>query len=237
MCLSACASALQPRRREMQVVHSENDSQLTGVRTVPLSIPPGFAHVAIEVRHSQDPVPWYTTFGVDHSDVGGDPVPLGRHCMAAFWNSFQPALSDRARVSGAQVTLGTDGGEPVRALVTHEIAFTGGSNQEKLPQNCAVLLRKQTALGGRRNRGRMFLPGMLGEGDVDHVGVLSQAAHLAFTEYAQTFADWLAGGGQASMESPMVILHSTGNTTVPAPTPVTGVSIDNVISTQRKRLR
>ena len=96
------------------------------------------------------------------------------------------------------------------------------------------LLRKQTALGGRANRGRCYLPaGYLGELSVDQAGVIDGALVSATTGRWQTFITDLAGD-----DLPMVLLHS-GPVGGPFADP-TGVDTgfcENLVATQRRRQR
>jgi hypothetical protein len=112
--------------------------------------------------------------------------------------------------------------------------MVGTHNVPKLPQNCALLVKKQTALGGRQNRGRFFLPGMLTEEGVNNVGVIAAGDRQSYQNKASSMLTSLAVG---PLIAPMVILHNDTPTPVPDPTPVTSLYVDNVISTQRRRLR
>lgn len=217
----------------------ENDSQLIGVRTVSLIIPPGFAAIALEFRHTADPDPWYVTFGVDSTEFGGDTGELAKACADCYFFNFNTLMSDETTLSGVQVVVGQDGVEPVRAFHP-QVGMTGNSSGEKLPQNCAALIRKNTALGGRRNQGRMFLPGILDENEVNQVGVIASFSVSAFQVAAAAMLADLTSGEQAGatpVPSPMYLLHSEGGSTLPPPTIVTSLTADNVISTQRRRLR
>ena len=94
------------------------------------------------------------------------------------------------------------------------------------PPNCTYLVHK---IGGlRRFKGRMFLPG-LREGDVNEGGVLSSTvvttANAALTEFL-TQVNTAAG---AMTQKP-----SVAN---PSPAAVTSLVCDDLISTQRRRLR
>jgi hypothetical protein len=191
----------------------------------------------VQLRHENDPEPWYITFGVDSSDAAGDPVAIGKAAMESFHAGFQSTLSPDVDITGCQVTVGQDGVEPVRSFVTPATALGGSAGDLRLPQNCALLVRKNTDIGGRRNRGRMFVPGILAEGAVSATGVITPAATITYLGYAENFFATLLAGLPNSPALPMVVLHSSGISTVPSPTVVSSVTVDNVISTQRRRLR
>ncbi len=103
-----------------------------------------------------------------------------------------------------------------------------------LPQNCAFLLHKRSGLGGRKNRGRMYLPGV-NEALVDDKGLMSTTAiNGVNAAAAATLADIIAIEGVERM----VILHTQPLGPVgTVPTPVTTLLLDPVLGTQRRRLR
>ena len=200
-----------------------------------LVIPPGFADVAIELRAVGDPTPWYCTYGVDISDAGGDIEAIGERQISAF-SLLMPDLHPDVTLTGVKLTIGQDGPDPVRQFVPALTTINGATPGAKLPQNCALLVRKNTAAGGRRSRGRMFVPLILGEAGVSNVGVISPDA---LNDYATSVNDFFGGltAPITAPGTPMVVLHSTGISAVPDPSVVTTLSCDNVISTQRRRLR
>jgi hypothetical protein len=111
----------------------------------------------------------------------------------------------------------------------------GAGSADYLPQNCALLVKKQTNRGGRRGRGRFYVPMILPEASVDPVGNISGPQ----IEQKQTAADgFLEQLSTGPLNTPMVLLHNTeGVSTAGAPDPVTKLTVDGVISTQRRRLR
>ena len=94
------------------------------------------------------------------------------------------------------------------------------------PQVC-FLLRKITALGGRRNRGRLYLPGVR-EAAYDDEGKLTSTANSELVSAADGL---IADLGTADMT--MEILHSDGGT----PTDVTSLAVGQFLATQRRRLK
>lgn len=104
----------------------------------------------------------------------------------------------------------------------------GGAGNNPAPPNVATLIRKVTALGGRRGRGRMFWP-CIEESNIDHAGripTLDRAAKQAVVD--SFFEDVETFGRQ------LVLLHDTA--AVP-PTPITSLVVDERVATQRDRLR
>lgn len=197
-------------------------------------IPPGFAEIAVELRATGDPDPWYVTWGVDCSASGGDIEQIGNTSITAFLSILEQ-ISEDVTLTGAFVTLGQDGADNIRQFVPNGSLNHGGDTNGKLPQNCAVLIRKNSGQGGRRSRGRIFIPLLAGETVVSNVGQISPAALASYQTQATEFFDSLA---LEPGPTPMVILHSSGGISLAGPpTPVTSVSVDSTIATQRRRLR
>jgi hypothetical protein len=204
---------------------------------MPLVIPPGFAAASIQFRHENDPEPWYVTMGLDISDAGGATDAIALKVMDGWDDNIMPQYSNQVSITGVDLVIGQDGPDPVRTFLATTSLRNGSETGQKLPQNCAMLVRKNTALGGRRNRGRMFVPGILNEASVTATGIIDPSSLAILQGQQALFLAYLASAGGSLPAIPMVLLHSTGLSPVPDPTPVTSLTIDNVISTQRRRLR
>lgn len=119
------------------------------------------------------------------------------------------------------------GPDATGALETRACATAGSSGGAMGGAAIAVLIKKATALGGRRGRGRFFLPA-IPEEFVDIGGTLDSTFVSGIQADTDTFFAALAVGGlEACVE------HSDGAT----PTPVTAHSVSNVVATQRRRQR
>lgn len=106
----------------------------------------------------------------------------------------------------------------------------GAASATVVTPNVAVLVRKVTSLGGATNRGRFYLPAWkLTEANVDNAGII---ATTALNSIQSQLTAWLAALVTAGLD--MVLLHTDPLET---PTPVTGLSIQSVIATQRRRVR
>ena len=226
--------ALNGPKGKLQVERVGNDSQQFGTKIVPLVIPPGFADIALELRAQGDPDPWYVTFGVDISESGGDVEEIAAGMLSA-WEPVMGAISTIVNCTGVKLAIGQDGDPPVRAFITPVGGMNGGQSAQVLPQNCALLVRKNTAIGGRRAKGRFFVPACLTEAEVDNIGAISNGLMASLSNPLGTFFESLE---DATPPTPMVVLHNDeGVSPIIDPTLVTSLSLDNVISTQRRRLR
>lgn len=200
-----------------------------------LVIPPGFGQASVEMRNDGDPQPWYVTFGVDLSDVGGDFQQAALDIATTFGATIGLQLSTTTSVTGCNLLVGQDGSD--RLIARANTNIPGETNAAMLPQNCAALYDKLTNLPGRKGRGRFFMPSVLKEASVSEVGVIDGPALADLQLQATAFLEALADGDNGLVTvTPMVVLHNSGIST-PAPTPVVSLQVQNVISTQRRRLR
>jgi len=98
----------------------------------------------------------------------------------------------------------------------------------------ATLIRKNTNLGGRRNTGRLFWPG-LGENQILEGGAIDSAYKAAAQAACDQFLLNLTGaGGPDTDPVPMVILH-TGSSAQPPE--VLTLAVQSRAATQRRRQR
>lgn len=112
----------------------------------------------------------------------------------------------------------------------HFADVTGTATTDALPPNCTALFTKTTASGGRRNRGRFFLPIYTpGEASVDAAGVIEPTLVTTLNTLYASFKTGLFAAGFTAM-----LFHQTAPFT---PTPVTQWSCQSRIATQRRRLR
>lgn len=193
-------------------------------------IPPGFAHVVVELALDGDSEPMVNTFGIELSETA-TPVETADNIMTAFATRFDSVVANGYSVTACDLYVGQDGGSNlVFSSTAAPIVFAGTGNS--LPQNCAALVRKRTDLAGRRGRGRFYVPGVE-ETSVSAVGVLSNTYLTAWQAAADAFLDDLETDG-----TPMVVLHrSEGIGVEPVPTPIVALVVDERIATQRQRLR
>jgi len=198
-----------------------------------LVIPPGFSLVAMQYSLSGDPEVMVTTCGVDNGTLGGDAPSLAELCADAWANAWGAAgsMGQGWTFIGVEVRAGQDGGPPVVAEAQRNVA--GSDPTGHLPQNNALLVRKQTTLGGRQGRGRMFLPSAhLREDTVNDAGVITTTFQGNATALTNSWADELRAGGLEP-----VLLHDAGSPGALAPTPIVSFVCDRMIATQRERLR
>lgn len=191
-----------------------------------LVIPPGFAQAAFQFSLLGDPETMVTTCGVDVSGAGGDFVGLANDLADLWLTEFGAAgYNFRWTFRGVVLRVGQDGAPPIIAEAPRAVVGTAGISS--LPNNCAILVRKQSSVGGRAGRGRWYLPPCyLDEENVDDRGLISSAG----LPNLQTAMDGVFAGAE------WVILHDDVGPAI-APTPITGFIVQQQIATQRRRMR
>ncbi len=200
-----------------------------------LVIPAGNAHVLHSIGLFGDPEPMAVTYGV--KIVSGNARPLlqiAQDLHLLFHTAVTGRCSDQyALLSTSLIT--PDGETPTdpRNVEVYTERKPFGADAAPLPQNCTYLIQKRSGLGGRRRRGRLYLPPPP-EGAVGPTGLLT-AGELGLMQTAMT--NWLAAMNTSPGIEDMVILHSTGISGTPAPTPVNQLVVSPTIATQRRRLR
>lgn len=133
-------------------------------------------------------------------------------------------LSSAVATTKVRVKLGPDINGP---FAEQAMSLGGGASANAQSPQVSYLVEKQTALGGRRNRGRFFLPGV-SEVDADSSGqVLAATVTAINTDLTALLVDL------AARDVDMMVLHSDGG----PPTQVTSLTLDPFTATQRRRLR
>lgn len=189
--------------------------------------PPGFALVAYKWSLSGDNQDMVSTVGVD-LNANNQSLQAQADALAdKFTAGFGAAeFMTGWTYKGVTLRVGQPGGGTAVAEAPRNVA--GTFNAETPPQNCSLLIKKLTAVAGRRNRGRMYLPPFcITESAVTKNGqILAQNV----TDIQTNLNQWLGS------DFAWVLLH--GDLPAPlAPTPISAFVLDNVIATQRRRLR
>lgn len=191
-------------------------------------IPPGWAEVWVQITISSDPEPMYTAFGVDLAAGVSATQAVADELLLTSWNTLDNIVSADFQGGLGHVVFGNDGGD---------IRIDGSGSQSNglapassLPNNCAYLVRKLTASGGRRNRGRMFIPGVP-EGNVIANGEITSAWRTTVQTALSNF--YASIFGLANVDD-LVLFHDSAPFT---PTVITDLVLQNKIATQRRRMR
>jgi len=170
-------------------------------------------------------------------------VPLGAECTLGFDNDLTQTaqacadgfatiwvsnimshLSSNITFAGTLVKLGPNATGPSAVSPASQ---PGSDGSAMTPPANAFLGRKVTQLGGRKGRGRMFVPG-LEDSDVDTGGFVGSGKLSALTT---AFNDFLSDA--TSLDLFPVLLHGDSTT----PTLIDELTVDSRCGTQRRRQR
>ena len=189
----------------------------------------GFAECSIMYQHQTLPRPAYSVFGVNPASADPDAIAAAVFGAWTTTGGFQTLIDNQVTIGPVTVRFGTDGSGDIVAVGTLTVA--GAASGSTCAPNTAVLFRKRTARGGRRGRGRLYLPWAVRTADLAENGVISAPTVTAMNTCAATVRNALS-----TQSCPMVVLHSPGNTLPGAPDLVTALNVDPLIATQRRRL-
>lgn len=207
----------------------------------PLVIPVGFGEARFVFSLVGDARPLNVTVGFEA--VAGDTLADGQTALndmeGDFWADVLSAdpsqwAPDYTYLGATATFNGSDSG---KVEIVAPRAETGTGTNASLPQNCALLVQKRTGLGGRKGRGRFFMPPVrLDEGSVAPNGQIDSAA---VTVEQGLWDTWMGHADGSGGQYRIVILHHDNPVVgpVPAPTNILSLVVENLIGTQRRRLR
>jgi hypothetical protein len=191
------------------------------------TIPAGFAGVLLPLKHSLLSRSAAITFGVDVTGATGTHTQICDEVLASFAATLGAVLDFDVTAGPVHMAFGQDDGSSIQEVGVN--TWKLGVTQTSTPPAVAVLVRKATATGGKRGRGRFYLPWCVATTSIDEGGNVSSAALTNLQTKATAFKTQLAA---TPSPTPMVLLHQVGSST---PSPVTGLSVDSRVASQRRR--
>lgn len=215
-------------------------------------IPTGFAQMVVHWTRTGDPDHMLNVWGVEVTGGAADPSVLAQQFYTSMVIHIVPIEYDpNLQLSKVVCSLGNATGDyPIGEYAATQI---GTRTEHAASPQVAALVRKNTALGGRRHRGRCYLPaGFMAGGDVLETGQLLGARQTALQTMMNFFKADIFGSADLGQ---LVLLHSTATKwelnpagqprrvpdpdapAPPAPTVITSLSVESQVATQRRRLR
>lgn len=190
-------------------------------------IPIGYAQVNLIFTGGSVPTGAQCTFGIDIGGAPDNPGDCGL-LVAQAWSvaGFIAHLSNDVDLTSVLVKFGPNATGPSAEIATSEESAGGTAG---VPHT-AFLVHKNTAQGGRAGRGRLFIP-TVPEDLVNGAGGLDTTLLAAIQSDCDVFLEELD-----TSFIPMVLLHGVGSP-LETPTPVTSLTVQPVVATQRRRLR
>lgn len=202
-----------------------------------LIVPENFAAVIQSLTWAGDAEPMAVTYGVeiDPASPPADVSTLATDLRGAFTAEMLPVLDGIISMLQTEVSW-QQSAPPTPPLIG--VASGGGSGAgttgSVLPQNTAFLVHKRTPVGGRGGRGRLYFPGV-DESVCSDLGVLTSAWQTTFNA---ALSDWLIAVNAIAGVIGMCLFHDSGGIFAPSdPFPITSLTLDPSVATQRRRLR
>lgn len=203
---------------------------------MPLVIPTQHVQCAIEIFLSGDNDPMYTTIAVRNSGVAwadGTDIDTAANAVLGAFNTH----IGTAKMGNIYSTTGVQWRgriDLVEFSGFHAIAAdAGGQAGPWPPQNVALLVRKNTGGVVGQRSGRMYVPGCIRESDVGDTGVIVGAS---LTALQTAFDNWFAALVALDLE-PAVLRSITPSNPGGTPSDISSFAVDQVVATQRRRLR
>lgn len=185
-------------------------------------IPPGFAELVHHFDAPGQSGDIITSIGASGTDLNDDALQDQYVAAAVF---LMGNLNNSITMTTIDFVLGQDGNDDV--VVSRVAGHPGISGGGMVPINTTFLFQKRTALGGRRGRGRMYLPGV-SEGAVADDGSLDTGVAAGLAANIGTWlADWPGDWVPA-------LFHQSAPY---APSMITSINVSPKVATQRTRLR
>lgn len=193
---------------------------------MPVQIPTGFAQITFNFL---TPAPGgfhqsVCTFG--SGDAGGTSLAtLAETWATVVWtNHLSGDTADNVIVTAVTAINAAAYGE---FILNDGGARTGATS----PPQVSTLVRKQTAVRGRHNRGRCYWPGLLTDSEVADDGTIDDGRWINLSESWNAILTELVDDNEVQP----VVLHQEGYDG--DPTPITRFVVSRAIATQRRRLR
>lgn len=202
-------------------------------------VPEGYGQVIHSFSLTGDPEPMAITYGITTDDGETFTVDgIAAELHDAFGDIIMPFLKTTYTMKQTEVRFQDTPlpADPTLGLFVGD--RVGGTGNDVLPQNSALLVHKRSNQPGRKGRGRLYVPGCIREAQVDDKGIITALEVTGLQTAFTSFRTRMNAGAAGQAGTPMVILHTiTEDDATPTPTLVTALVVDSVIATQRRRLR
>ncbi len=189
-------------------------------------IPDEYAQVNLGFDWTTTQLKAEVVFGISRASLSFSPEDVADNVEGAYLEGdCRDIQSHFITLTNIHVKFGpNDVGPSFDLPVSHQGTLSG----QGVTPNTALLVKKSTAVGGRRGRGRSYWPG-IEEGVIDAYGNIDPTAQSTFQDILTTFKNALSDSS-----IPMVVLHAQSGFT---PHLVSSLAVQPVAATQRRRLR
>lgn len=194
-------------------------------------VPVGECQVILKWTTLGDLETMVSTFGISGLGAYADETAAAAsiEALAVAQVTGAAKMSSQYTWKGVEVARKQDDGTFVRGF--SDVSVTGTGSWLPVPNNTALLVTKRTLSGGKKGRGRMFVPPFrTGEDQVNGYGVITSSVVTSMqTEWTAFFN----GLNNALSTDEMVLFHSDGSPS----TPVASLKVEQQMATQRTRMR
>lgn len=192
-------------------------------------IPANYGVLSFHTLTTGDPEPMIWTLGVGIASANSVP-DIPEVAYDSWVDNIAPLTSTVVTLDQVQLKEGPSSTGPTWVF---QSTAAGTQGDPLLPPNSAVLVQKRSTLGGRKGRGRAFLPGISVIADtLDSGGNFDSLVAGTIAAAVTQLADDLSTDTTAGPAIP-VLLHSDST----APSTIVTYTVPSKIATQRRRLR
>lgn len=199
---------------------------------MPASIPFGAMYVIQPLQHAAATRRSTVTYAVG---ITGSFQNAIDQADTAFKDNWDQNLDTQVTCLAAQGYYRANPGQPLQTIFSGVANRAGTRSSATAVSSVAVGVTKRTAFVGRAFRGRVYLPWVLTDADVDEVGNILPTSLASFQGHAD---DWLNDiEGSAAIDS-MLLLHNYTGSVDPETSAevVTALAVQPQVRTQRRRI-
>ena len=196
-----------------------------------LAIPTGYGSAAFIFSSVSGTAPFVTTCGVDLSAAGGDFVAAADSIFNIWKANILPIQDSGLTLDRVTLAVGQDG--PGGSVDSTETPSPGLNSVTSTPFAVGAIMRKVTNRLGRPGRGRMFVPGLVSNSQVDEAGTILPARQAALNAAFEEFRLDMFTLGTPNTQC--VLLHGEGVTGPPEP--IQAFSCSDLVGIIRGRIR
>lgn len=199
-------------------------------------VPPEFSDCSLAISDPTQSSPFIVTWGLALEGTNEWDQTKVDDLYDRIAEAMKGQMTNAYNFASLTVRVGSGDEVPVWISASN---VAGTNENQCVPANCATLVTKNTGLGGRKNKGRLFWPFAV-EAAVDVRGQHSTPGYGDLSSVFNTFFAIMNGEAQdLEWTDGMYLFHSrvAGSSSTPAATRVTSLTVDPKIATQRRRLR
>lgn len=200
-----------------------------------LVIPPGYGSAAFVLSGTAGTPNFVTTIGVRFPLNGTDYEGYANRLFNAYADHIMTRTWSGLTLQTVQLTVGAISGNG--SVQSFESPVQGSLSGADAALAMSVIVRKATATLGRKGRGRMFLPGLLANEDVNPNGDMGQATQAAIQADVNAFQTAVEDEEPGSLLSLRLLHNDESAGVTPEPTPILALVVDAKVGWVRKRIR